>query len=398
MRRLPLLVLFLALCVPASPCRAEDDGVARARTLIGEGKDLTEIGTDIGDTTKVREGLAKLRAARALLTQELGRQDLDDTTRTRLSAWLLDAESRIAWYADALGSLDKEAGRDAPPPEVAAPSRQDGESVASWCRRVRKTYESTEDPRGRAALARALGVDGGVNALPTLKQLFESEEVPAAREGVHEALAHIGTSRVASAMMAYARRSKEELWDPALDVVYRCLEKPEASEPERPFLRAVRAFHALQVRTLSLEILRRLDAMGVEGVAALGEIVYVEDFGYHTHTIELLSTKLDGRAVPPLVHLMNRFQFDEGAKVPAHAALVKIGWYAVPELIERLDDKAAGIWISYTLRKISGQTMGTDKRKWHDWWKAEHLRHPELFPDPAERPDGGAPPPVVTGK
>ena len=34
--------------------------------------------------------------------------------------------------------------------------------------------------------------------------------------------------------------------------------------------------------------------------------------------------------------------------------------------------------------------MGTDKRKWDDWWKTERLRHPELM-DPV---DEG---PVVTG-
>ena len=75
-----------------------------------------------------------------------------------------------------------------------------------------------------------------------------------------------------------------------------------------------------------------------------------------------------------------------------------MGWYAVPALVDALDNKAAGIWVSYTLRKISGETMGTDKRKWHDWWKTEKLRHPELFDDPDERPGGAKKGPVVTGK
>ena len=122
------------------------------------------------------------------------------------------------------------------------------------------------------------------------------------------------------------------------------------------------------------------------GVAALGEVLYVEDFGYHDHVIGILATKPDCRAVPPLVHKMNRFRFEYRVQMPAHEALLQLGWYAVPELIDRLDDKAAGIWISWTLRKITGETMGTDKRKWHDWWKTEKTRHPELFADPSERP------------
>jgi hypothetical protein len=73
-----------------------------------------------------------------------------------------------------------------------------------------------------------------------------------------------------------------------------------------------------------------------------------------------------------------------------------MGWYAVPELIDHLDDKAAGIWISWTLRKITGETMGTDKRKWHDWWKGASLHHPELFDDPEERPGGGTAPGPTT--
>ena len=38
--------------------------------------------------------------------------------------------------------------------------------------------------------------------------------------------------------------------------------------------------------------------------------------------------------------------------------------------------------------------MGTDKRKWHDWWKSERLRHPEIFEDPDEERRT----PEVTGK
>jgi hypothetical protein len=215
--------------------------------------------------------------------------------------------------------------------------------------------------------------------------------------GVHEALAMVGTSRVADRMASYASRSKEALWDRALEVVYLCLGKPERAEPERPYMRAIRAFHALGELELSLGIQRHLHAMGTPGTAALGEILYVEDFGCHEDTIELLATKRDSRAVPPLVHLMNRFKFEGSAQKPAHQALLQMGWYAVPELVDRLDDKAAGIWISWTLRKITGETMGTDRRKWKDWWQKERVRHPELFDDPDERPDRDASPAVTDG-
>ena len=161
-----------------------------------------------------------------------------------------------------------------------------------------------------------------------------------------------------------------------------CLAAPVASfaeeEPERPFVRSIREFHRLRDRKLSRGILRRLDAMGTPGVAALGQSLYVRDFGVHDETIQMLARKRDPRAVPPLVYKMNRFKFDYREQLPAHLALVRIGWPAVPPLIDRLDDKAAGIWISWTLRKITRETTGTQRRKWHEWWKKQKLRHPEL--------------------
>jgi hypothetical protein len=191
-------------------------------------------------------------------------------------------------------------------------------------------------------------------------------------------------------MAGYARDDRRR--DDALDVVYRALERPEAQEPERPWCRAIRTFHEAKVRPVSLAVLTRLDAMGYEGVAALGEVLYVDDFGYHDHASALLGRKRDRRAVPPLVFKLNRFAFDARDQLPAHQALLAIGWFAVPELIDHLDDAAAGTWVSWTLRKITGETMGTDRRKWTEWWKLEGPKHPELSADPAARPPGAAAP------
>ena len=392
------MLLAAAFCLASAPTAgSEEDPLAEAQSLVELGKLLTETGSDSGDPDRIRQGVDKFRAAKKQFETMLAEPGRSAAEQNRLRAYIVDVESRIEWYDDALLRQAREEGKAAPPTDVRVPPLNPGEPLGTWCRRVLSLYRETDEPAGRAALARGLAAEGGVIALPGLFDLFTDESMALPREAVHEALASVGTYRVSRKMAGYAKRSTEEHWANALDVIYRALERPEREEPERPWLRAIREFHELKVRTLSLGMLERLDAMDPEGIAALGEIVYVEDFGYHTHVIELLSRKRDGRAVPPLVHLMNRFKFDEGAKVPAHEALVKIGWYAVPELIDRLDDKAAGIWISYTLRKISGQTMGTDKRKWHDWWKGESVRHPELFENPDERP-GESKPPVVTGK
>jgi len=388
-----LLPLLLALFLSADLTAAgEENRLAEARSLVELGTRYVEIGSDTDEPEKIRKGVAKYREARTLYMDALAEPKLTPAERNRIKAFLLDVESRIDWYAS---SKVGGAGRVATG-EVRIPELKQGERIGPWCRRVRKLYDQTEDQAGQAALARGLASKGGVLALPTLFDLFEKEEYPQAREGVHEALAMVGTYRVARKMAAYARKSAEKHWENALEVIYLCLEKSERAEPEKPYLKSIRRFHRLKNRKLTLQILKRLDSMVPAGTAALGEVVYVEDFGYHDHTIELLSRKRDRRAVPPLVFKMNRFKFEYRVQIPAHKALIKMGWYAVPELVEHLNDKAAGIWISWTLRKISGETMGTDKRKWHDWWKGEKVRHPELFDDPDERP-GDAKDPVTTG-
>jgi hypothetical protein len=397
-----LLAAALLLGATARPARAGEDPLDTAKSVVELGKALIEAGLDLGDSKRIRDGMAKLKEGKALFEAAAAKPGLTEAQVNRIRRHLVDVEATIEWYAPAAERAGKAApggkpGESKPGPEtgdaegeVHAPDPERGRLLGAWCREQRALYGKTEDPVARAALAGEMAAKAGVIAVPTLLELFRAEETAAAEAGVHEALATVGTSRVAAEMGAFARADAEARWDDALDVIYRALEKPEKTEPERPWCRAIRRFHELKERKLTLSILARLDAMGTPGIAALGEVIYVEDFGYHDYTIALLSKKRDRRAVPPLVYKMNRFQFDYFEQMPAHKALLEMGWYAVPELVDRLDDKAAGIWISWTLRKISGETMGTDKRKWGDWWKNEKIRHPELFEDPDERP------PVVT--
>lgn len=396
--RLAGLALLLLVCL-GTRAEAGDDPLEEAKSLIELGQALIDAGVELEDEARLAKGLAKLAEARKQLRALASKPEATPAEKNRIERYIVDVEARLDWYDSPLfrkgrSSTPEEDPSEAPEaePEVPAPPMKQGEQVSTWCRRVMDVYDATDSGTGRAALARQMARRGSVNALPTLFALFDREEDPDARVGIHEALTRVGTSRVARRMAAYARDAKAERWDDALDVIYRALERPERYEPERPWLRAIRAFHKLKDRELTLGILTRLDQMGGPGVAALGEVVYVDDFGYHEHTIRLLAKKRDTRAVPPLVHKMNRFKFEGKVKLSAHQALLEMGWYAVPELVNRLNDRAAGIWISWTLRKITGETMGTDRRKWSHWWMKEKVRHPELFENPDERPA------VVTGK
>ena len=49
----------------------------------------------------------------------------------------------------------------------------------------------------------------------------------------HEALASVGTSRVARLMATFATRRHEARWADALDVIYRCLEKVDDEDSAR---------------------------------------------------------------------------------------------------------------------------------------------------------------------
>ena len=379
-----------------------------SRALLERGRAEVEAGVRRGSPSDVARGLVTLRRARELLAAEPARPGITPEVAAQAEADLWDAEKWIAWAAGEWERLATAPARPPEPPvpapaapEPAAPEEGDrppspdvpappegASPLTPWIREIRAAYAGTPAPAARAVLAREIAERAGVIGLPALLALFRSEEDPAARAGIHDALVQVGTSRVATGMAEHARQGPEaeRLRSAALEVVCRCLARPEDEEPERPFCRAIRAFHKLEDRALSLGILDRLDEMGKPGVAALGEVLYLEDFGCHAAAIELLSTKQDRRAVPPLVHLLNRFAFDYREQYPAHQALLKMGWHAVPELIARLDDKAAGIWISWTLRKISGETMGTTKRKWDDWWKHERVKHPEVEEEPAETP------------
>ncbi len=390
--RLRLVFLICAVCLATGVAAAEDP-LDEAKSFLELGKKLVAQGTDDDDNGKIREGLEKLREAKKRFERARREPRLTEAQRNRIRVYLLDVDARIDWYAPAKSGGVTSKKDDPAATEVPLPKKKRGERLGLWSKRVRKAYDAAEAVAGRAALARGMASGAGVLALPELFDLFRKEADPDARDGVHEALAMVGTYRVANEMSRYAVPSKEAQWDHALDVIYRCLEKPDKQEKEKPFMSAIRDFHRMKNYDLSLEILRHLDKMGTPGIAALGEVIYIDDFGHHERTIRMLSKKRDRRAVPPLCYKMNRFKFEYRVQMPAHRALLEMGWYAVPELIDRLDDKAAGIWISWTLRKISGEAMGTDKRKWHDWWKTERLRHPEIFEDPDEKRA-----PQVTGK
>jgi hypothetical protein len=383
------------LLLTAAPVRAEGTAREQAKALIEQAKNDLDAGLEKKDLKRIESAREGLRQAKDLLTKALHAPKVSEEEAGLLRRDLVDLDIWLTWAEEAAGEgRGPAAGPGKPPAGPLAtdlPERKESEGYGPWLKEMRARYEAAEAGVERAILAQRMAAEASVHALPALFGYFRTETNPQARDGVHDALAIVGTSKVAAEMEKYARRDAEAHWKNALDVIYRALARPEKSEPEKPWCRAVRAFHELKERKLTLRMLERLDGMGWEGIAALGEVLYVEDFGYHDYTAGLLGKKRDGRAVPPLVFKLNRFAFEAMQQMPAHKALLDMGWYAVPELIDHLDDKAAGIWVSWTLRKITGETMGTDKRKWHDWWKTAKNQHPELFDDPEERPGGTAP-------
>jgi hypothetical protein len=386
--------LLAGFLLGAGPCAfAEGDVRTQAKALTEQAKTDLDAGLEKKDVRRVESARDALRKAKDLLLKALEAEKLGELEAGLLRRDLVDVDIWLKWAEEAAGPAPAEGPPRKPsgPLSTEGPERKDNESFGPWLKEMRARYEGTEAGIERTLIAQRMAGEAGMHALPILFTFFRTEKNTRAREGLHDALAVVGTSRVPAEMEKYARRDAEEHWKNALDVLCRGLERPEKAEPEKPWCRAVRAFHELKERKLTLRLLERLDAMGWEGIAALGEVLYVEDFGYHDYTAGLLGKKRDRRAVPPLVFKLNRFTFESMQQMPAHRALLAMGWYAVPELIEHLDDKAAGIWISWTLRRITGETMGTDKRKWHDWWKTAQVQHPELFEDPEERPGGAAP-------
>ena len=375
--------------------RAEEDPLAKIRALFDDGTMLVETGTEREDVERVRRGVRKFREARRRLAHRLADPGLTPTEAKRARALLVDVESRIEWYSAGSSAEGVDSSG-----EVRIPEMKRGESLATWCRRVRKLYDESKGAGDRAALARGLAAKGGTKALSTLLKLFEEEAAGEARVGIHEGLAMLGTPRVAGKMATYAKKRKRDRWADALEVTYLCLARiaqdNTAQDPvararaERPFLAVVRSFHKLKDESLSRGMLERLDDMEPAGTAALGEVLYLPDFGLQAAAIERLSRKQDERAVAPLMHRLERSAFDPAAPTPAHRALLKLRWYAVPLLIERVADKSAGPWVAWTLEKISRAGLGADGAAWHAWWQRERLRHPEVLPLPAKgaRPSG----------
>lgn len=384
----------VVLCLLAG--LATGHGVARAGDDLDAAKNLHQMGLKLLDGTgdpddldRVREGLDDLRKADTLYAKIEGDPNASKAWKDFAGAARREIQTKLEWWAVILPSSGPRGGAKRPDAKLEDPVK--GAILARWCDTARVAYAAEPEPLGRAAIAVKIAVKAEQQGLPLLFDLFKSEKEVAAREGLLDALTLLGGLDVAKEMGTYARPEDCPLRRDALEVVYRCLEKPEKQEPERPFCQAIRRFHELKDHKFSEAIIARLDAMGWQGTAAIGEVLYVDDFGAQGAAYEALSRKKDSRAVTPLVFRLDRFSFEDQEQMPAHKALLAIGWFAVPELVDRWNDPAAGIWISWTLRKITGRHAGTDRKKWTEWWKVEAPKRPEITEANAEpAPTGGA--------
>ncbi len=371
----PCLALLVALTA-ASPRAHAGDDLDAAKNLHQMGLKLLDGTGDPDDLDRVREGLDHLKKADTLYAKIV----VDPTTS---KAWKefagtarREIKTKLEWWAAILptGAERKPVVR----PDAKLDDPAAGALLVRWCEKAKKAYVAETDPLGRASIAVKVAVKAKEQGLPLLFDLFRSEPDVVARDGLLDALTMLGGLEVAKEMATFARPDDCPLRRDALEVIYRCLEKPEKLEPEKPYCQAIRKFHELKNRKFSEAIVARLDAMGWQGTAAVGQVLYVDDFGAQDAAYDALSRKKDSRAVPSLVFRLDRFTFEYQEQMPAHQALLAIGWYAVPELVDRLNDPAAGIWISWTLRKITGRHAGTDRKKWTEWWKVEGPLHPEI--------------------
>lgn len=376
-----LLALVAGLATGHAAARAGDD-LDAAKNLHQMGLKLLDGTGDPDDLDRVREGLDDLRKADTLYAKIADDPNASKAWKEFVATARREIQTKLEWWAVILPSSGPRGRAKRPDAKLEDPAQ--GAILARWCDKARKAYVAEADPLGRAAIAVKVAVKAAQQGLPLLFELFRAEKEVPAREGLVDALTLIGGLDVAKEMGAYAKPDDCPLRRDALEVVYRCLEKPEKQEPERPFCLAIRRFHDLKDHKFSEAIIARLDAMGWQGTAAIGEVLYVDDFGAQGAAYEALSRKKDSRAVTPLVFRLDRFTFEYQEQMPAHQALLAIGWYAVPELVDRLNDPAAGIWISWTLRKITGRHAGTDRKKWTEWWKVEALKRPEITEANAE--------------
>ena len=355
--------------------RAGDD-LDAAKNLHQMGLKLLDGTGDPDDLDRVREGLDDLKKADTLYAKIVDDPNASKAWKDFAGTSRREIQTKLDWWAVILPSSG--AHKPAKRPDAKLEDPAQGTVLVRWCEKARKAYDAEADPLGRASIAVKIAVKAKEQGLPLLFDLFKIEKDAVARDGLLDALTLLGGLDVAKEMGTYARPEDCPLRHDALEVIYRCLEKPEKLEPERPFCQAIRKFHELKDHKFSEAIIARLDGMGWQGTAAIGEVLYVDDFGAQNAAYDALSRKKDSRAVPPLVFRLDRFTFEYQEQMPAHKTLLAIGWFAVPELVDRLNDPAAGIWISWTLRKITGRHAGTDRKKWTEWWKVEALKRPEI--------------------
>lgn len=390
MRRL-LLALGIACVVGRAPAARAGDDLDAARALHRAGLVLLEGTGDAEDLDRVREGLDALRKADTLYAKILADPEASKEMQAGARASRAEAKAKLEWWAALLPTTGAKDRCKRPEARLEDPAK--GEPLTRWGEKAKAAYAAEPDGLARAAIAVKVAAKAGALGLPVLFGWFRTERDLPAREGVVDALVLVGGSDVAKEMGACAKGEDGPVFRDALEVICRCLGKPERAEPEKPFCAAIRRFHERKDHRLSKGIVARLDAMGWQGTAALGEVLYVDDFGAQDEAYDALARKQDARAVPPLVFRLDRFSFEHQEQLPAHRTLLAIGWYAVPELVDRLNDPAAGIWISWTLRKITGRHAGTDRKKWSEWWKLEAPKRPEIAEANAEpAPSGGTTP------
>ena len=208
-----------------------------------------------GDAARLRAAVSALRPLREKLLPLLERT-MSPGQRTTIHGALDDIESWLADYGAAANDTPKGDAESQPtqkprPPEdprkhtpplvpqdepAAKPLFADLDATRTlslWCRRAAARYDDLTRPEERAALARKAAQHAGVIALPTLARWFEEDDSAMARVGIHDGLAAVGGWRVARLMRGYAQRKRRKRRMDALEVIYRCLLKPDKVEPER---------------------------------------------------------------------------------------------------------------------------------------------------------------------
>jgi hypothetical protein len=393
--RARLLAIAAALVLALGARGAEARPLTDAQDVVKAAvADLLE-GAKTNDMARIRRGLEGLAKGIELYRKVADDPAVPEEERGIARSSIPDTEKAIAqWssrYPDAAPSKPPAPAPGLDPartPHVFLPNPEPGESLEHWCERVKASYAEETNPRARAAVAARMAEKAKEKAGPALLDLLKTEKDPLARSGLSQALAAAGGEAVAARVGDLLASDDAKAREAGLETLYAALRKPERVEPEKPWCKAVRRFHERKQAEASLDVLLKLDALGWSGVAALGEVLCLDEFGAGAAAVAYLSRKRDGRAVPPL--LRRAAKGDKDAASAARQALASVGWHAVPELIRRLGDPAVDSEAAAALRRVTGQTFGPAPAKWEAWWKGERAKHPEVDADPeGAKAEGG---------